>query len=165
MPSLLGGFMSDQSVPGAGQLATVGKRVVARIIDAIIMVPIALILFGGFVSRSINGDGDIGTGAAFVGGLVGVAIGGIYEVFMTANGGQTLGKKVMKIKIVRLADGQTPDMNTAVKRWLPNVVGLVPKIGSPLSALIGVASLVLVFTDSRRQSVNDKFAQTVVVEA
>ncbi len=107
-----------------------------------------LILIGGTVAKSLSDDGDsISTGAAFAGGLLGVAIGALYEVYMTSHGGQTVGKKVMKIKIVRLADGQTPDLNTAVKRWLPNAVGIIPTIGSPLSALIGIASLVLVFTD------------------
>ena len=158
--------MADNSVPGTGQLASVGQRVVARIIDAIIMVPIFLILIGGTVAKSLSDDGDsVSTGAAFAGGLIGVAIGALYEVYMTSHGGQTVGKKVMKIKIVRLDDGQTPDLNTAVKRWLPSAIGIIPKIGSPLSFLLFIASLVLVFTDSRRQSVNDKFAKTVVVAA
>lgn len=157
--------MSNQTIPGTGQLASVGQRVAARIIDAIIMVVVLGVFISGFVASTLDDDDKISTGALFAGTLVSTAIGALYEILMTANGGQTLGKKVMKIKVVRLVDGQTPDMTTAVKRWLPNIVGLIPRIGAPLSFLILIASLVLVFTDPRRQTVFDKFAQTVVVEA
>jgi uncharacterized RDD family membrane protein YckC len=155
--------MPDDSVPGIGNLAGIGQRVVARLIDAIIMIPILLIFIGGAIAKGIDGDGDISTGALFLGGLVATAIGAAYEILMVNKFGATIGKRVMKIRVARLSDGAIPDMTTSVKRWLPNIVGIIPKIGSPLSTLIFVASLVLVFTDAKRQSVNDKFANTVVI--
>lgn len=155
--------MPDDSVPGIGSLAGVGQRVVARLIDAVIMIPILLIFVGGAIAKGIDGDGSPNTAALFVGGLVATAIGGIYEVLMVKTYGATIGKKVMKIRVARLSDGAIPDMTTSVKRWLPGVVGVVPKVGGPLSSLILIASLVLVFTDAKRQSVNDKFANTVVI--
>lgn len=155
--------MPDDSVPGIGNLAGVGQRVVARLIDGIIMIPILLIFVGGAIAKSIDGDGPTNTAALFVGGLVATAIGAAYEILMVKTYGATIGKKVMKIRVARLSDGAIPDMTTSVKRWLPSIVGIIPKIGSPLSSLIGIVSLVLVFTDAKRQSVNDKFANTVVV--
>jgi uncharacterized RDD family membrane protein YckC len=157
--------VSDQSLAGIGTIASAGQRLGGRIIDAIIMFGVLLTLIGGIIAKSIAGDGKVETGAAFVGGLVATAIGAAYEILLVARSGQTIGKKLVGTKVVRLSDGQIPDMATSVKRWLPNAVGLIPKLGGPISLLIGIASIVLVLTDPKRQSINDKFANTVVVRA
>jgi uncharacterized RDD family membrane protein YckC len=155
----------EQTITGVGTIASAGQRLGGRLIDALILIGVLGVFLGGLIAKSISGDGKINTGALFVGSLVATAVGAAYEILLVARNGQTIGKKLVGTKVVRVSDGQTPDMNTAVKRWLPAIVGLIPKLGNPLALLIGIASIVLVLTDPNRQSVNDKFANTVVVNA
>lgn len=155
--------MPDVSVPGVGDLAGVGRRAVARFIDQTLLVPGLWFLLGRAIARSIDGDGTLNVGAVFVGTLVVTAIHGLYEIVMVQAYGATIGKMVMKIRIARLSDSANPDLLTSAKRRLPAIVAIVPILGGWMSFLIGVLSIVLIFVDAKRQTINDKFAKTVVV--
>ena len=89
---------------------------------------------------------------------------------MTANGGQTVGKKVMNTKVVR-DDGVDMDVRTSVMRFSPYIASTVGGIIPILNIVVGfavvaisLASCVMVFTDDRRQAAWDKIAKTTVVE-
>lgn len=78
-----------------------------------------------------------------------------YVVFYQSQTGQTLGKKVMGIKVVD-AKGQKP---SAVTFFLRDIVG---KIVSGL--ILGIGYLFVIW-DSKKQALHDKIASTYVVKA
>lgn len=90
---------------------------------------------------------------------------------------QSLGKKLMGLKTVRL-DGQKMDIATSVRRnwmfalgtlaglvaWIP-LLGLLVVLGAALiSFLIGIYEVYLVFTDEGGRRWGDSFAGTKVIE-
>lgn len=137
------------AVAGGPQLATPGKRFIARIIDFfVIVIPviIATVLFGQGV----------------VGGIVVFLIGAGYEIYLLGTKGYTIGKGMQNIKVVN-ADFSDISMETAAKRYAINLVQIVPAVGPILSLVLFVANVVLLFTDSERQVVWDKIATTKVI--
>lgn len=155
----------DRMTPQGRVLASPWARIGARLIDGIIMTIVTVALLWGEVdvdrtSGAFSG-GDFSSFRLIVVALVGIA----YEVGFTALKGATPGKMALSIEIVRQNDGQTPlGLGTAVQRWLPNAVGLVPGAIGGLSFFIGLASLVLIFADNMRRSVSDFVGQTYVVQ-
>jgi uncharacterized RDD family membrane protein YckC len=95
---------------------------------------------------------------------------GLYWVSRDAFfGGQSIGKKAMGLKVVRL-DGKPVDWGTSVQRnivFLPLLLTAIPGIGLVLGptilVLINVIEILLVLTTQRR--IGDNIAKTVVVKA
>ncbi|MFC6407826.1 RDD family protein [Planobispora longispora] len=168
-------------VPGApAPLAEWWQRLVARIIDGLIVVAIPLTLLTN-VLNSILGPGyDVTTGELelgnlFLAGFLAYLITGLivfaYEFFMLKQNGQTLGKMAMGIKVVpvgssSLSGGLPTDY--AVKRVGvysgPLVLGGIPI----LSLVAGVFNLLnvlwLLWDKPLQQALHDKVASTVVVK-
>jgi uncharacterized RDD family membrane protein YckC len=131
---------------------------------AAVLIPMYLLLVGG---ASVGADSAVG-GVLFFGGflLFGVAatVGQVlYEVAFVAIKGQTPGKMLLKIKVVREVDGQIPGWGPAFLRWIPNLVGLVPCVGSFLSIGLIIWALVNLFSNPKRQTPFDLLAKTLVV--
>ena len=155
----------------ASNIAGSGARIVARLIDIVLAIIVSLIcaaVIGGGQATTFSTEYSFRAAiAGLIGGLLYIA----YELYMTSNGGQTVGKKVMSTKIVPEAGGEV-DITIAATRFSPYiasvVAGILPIIG-PLVGfvvfLVGLASFVMIFTDSRNQAVWDKLAKTLVVKA
>jgi uncharacterized RDD family membrane protein YckC len=160
-------------IPGMGtvKVATLGSRALARIIDSVILTIIIyalwfLILGGAGAAAETNPDGtltDESTGgilaALFGAFVVTVIITIAYELVLVAIKGQTVGKMIMGIKIVRSADGQVPGFGPAFMRWLLPIVGAV---------ICGIGALLVylspLFDSSGRvQGWHDKAANTLVI--
>lgn len=146
-------------------------RLLARIIDAIIIaIPafIIAIIFGasgGFSGGGFGGAGAFSTDGAVIlvnilAGLVGLA----YEYFFLAKDGATPGKKVMNIKVV-LEDGSPLGSDGAIRRLILAAAGIVPFVGGLIGAVVGIGTVVMIFTDDRRQVPADKVAKSLVVKA
>jgi uncharacterized RDD family membrane protein YckC len=154
-----------------GADAEPNMRVVARLIDWGVVFVVSLVIYiplgvsaGGFSRGS-----GVGYGALILAGVLVAALSMAYEVVMTAQRGQTLGKMAVGIKIVRL-DGQPLDFASAAKRYAPRiglaVLGFIPIVG--LIASLGVLILAIVntvFVFQSHESVYDKVGQTRVVSA
>jgi uncharacterized RDD family membrane protein YckC len=124
---------------GSFELADIGTRFFAAIIDGIILGVITGILTS--IAR------EPGFGAGF---LISLA----YEwYFLTRRAGQTPGKSVMKIRVVK-TDGTPIDDATAIVRY----------VGRYISGII-VIGLLWALWDEQRQGWHDKVASTVVVRA
>jgi uncharacterized RDD family membrane protein YckC len=81
----------------------------------------------------------------------------LYQVSYQVRRGQTVGKRVAKIKIVSLADGTPMSVTAARKRWLlGSVAGLV-------GAFAWLDGLWQLWDQPYKQCLHDKWAQTVVV--
>ena len=90
--------------------------------------------------------------------LVGVAL---YEILMVAKRGATLGKSVVGIRVLRIADGQLPSVGSAATRWV------IPLLGGIACGLGQILVYLSPFFDdeTRRQGWHDKAAKTIVVRS
>ncbi len=85
----------------------------------------------------------------------------VYYVVFHATMGQTLGKMLVGVKVVR-TDGEDIGWSHAIKRALINpIVQIVPVIGGLIALLNGLWPL----WDEKRQTIGDKIAGTMVVES
>lgn len=126
------------------QLASVGARFVASLVDTV-LVTVAVMVLGLLFSSLLPSEASIY--------LLGLAIYVAYFVVPTALSGQTLGKRLMNIKVINF-QGQAPGYGQAVLR---EVVG---KFLSSLPLYLGY--LVGVFHPERR-ALHDMIGGTWVV--
>jgi len=161
---------------GTVKVATVGKRLVARIIDGVLLWIVAVVVmtiggFGLFASRStIKVDPNtgqltnttasgLGVAGFFLAILVLAVVGIAYEVVLIALRGQTLGKQVMGVKVVLQENGQVPGWGPSFLRWI------LPAVGSffcGIGALVVYLS-VLFDNSGRQQGWHDKVAHDLVI--
>ena len=80
--------------------------------------------------------------------------GPIYFITLFATIGQTIGKSVMGVRVVRL-DGRAMTFKTGAVRWLGYFVSVIP---------LGLGFF-WVIVDSRRQGFHDRMADTSVIYA
>ncbi|WUH93347.1 RDD family protein [Streptomyces sp. NBC_00433] len=155
-----GGFGGQEPDPMAGMppLAASGRRVLARVIDIIIVLVPA-----GFLDWAAGGvhGSDFTAGRSAVGGVFTAALGFLYEWYMTKSTGQTVGKKLMGLRAAMLSDGSVPTTNSAAARaailWLPAFC-----CSCFWFLIIGITVL---FDKPYRQGLHEKAAKTVVVTA
>lgn len=142
-------------------LATIGNRIVARLLDGVFIVAylfiICLIILGIFFNGDFTLSSDYSNESEFW--VIFLFIITVLPVFFYSlwapyfMQGQTLGKKIMKIKIVR-ADGTEATFGTYFVRWLLNIVD---------SLFYNIVGLVTMTATEKRQRVADLVAGTVVI--
>ncbi len=163
-------YQYGKGVPNQVALAEPGKRIIARIIDWLIMFAILVPMYFLLIGLGTSSSGSDAASGLFLGGMfmfmILATVGQVaYEVAFIAIKGQTPGKMAMKVRVVRHSDGQIPGWGPAFMRWLPNLVGLVPCVGSLLSLGLMIWALVNLFSNPLRQTPFDLAAKTVVVNA
>jgi uncharacterized RDD family membrane protein YckC len=123
------------------KLAGIGERFAALFIDNILL---AIIV--GFVGA--RGGWLAGSSVAFV-------IGALYHWYMlTANNGQTLGKRLMGIRVISAKGGKISDVDA-----------LLRYVGYSINGLLFGLGWLWAFFDEQRQGWHDKMARTYVVMA
>ncbi|MYS18811.1 Uncharacterized membrane protein YckC, RDD family [Streptomyces sp. DvalAA-14] len=154
--------MTADLPPGTPPLATLGNRFLARVIDTFVLIVIDLLLGAAIAGPASPGDFSHNEDV-LLGALVFVLY-FAYEGGMLSARGQTLGKMLLGIRVVLLADGAAPagaGWARAAVYALPGVL-LVVVIG-PLYWLLNV--LWCTWDRPYRQCLHDKAAKTVVVAA
>jgi uncharacterized RDD family membrane protein YckC len=116
-----------------------GLRVVATLIDAAIIIAAELVV--GIISSTLAR-------------LVGLGV-EVYFAYLVGTVGQSPGKQVMKIKIVRDADGQVIGFGTAVLRAIAHFLDALPLFLGFLWPL----------WDSKNQTFADKIVGSVAIRA
>ncbi|HWU05918.1 MAG TPA: RDD family protein [Streptomyces sp.] len=166
-----GPYGGADPLAGMPPLAEPGKRILARLIDfLIISIPLYLISlpFGGAVDVSSDGGGDdfgnaIGnsySGHQLVWSLIALVVYVAYDTYFTHKDGRTPGKRLLKMRVAMLNDGSVPDTSSSLMRavvlWLPALLCC--------PCLWWLINIVLMFTDKPyRQGLQDKAGKTVVV--
>lgn len=141
---------TTQNVTLEYEVASVGERILATIIDNLILVAW---IGGWFLLFSLVGlDGT----AIVVAGVVLVGLPYIFyhlacEVFFN---GQSLGKKARHIKVIRL-DGTQPSFGDYVLRWVLRIVDT--------GLFGGIIAVIVVLANGRGQRVGDLAAGTSVI--
>ncbi|HEY1174721.1 MAG TPA: RDD family protein [Phytomonospora sp.] len=139
-------------------LADVGKRLLARIIDGLVSVVLVLVLLvPGFLLADRVGPGE--GRRSIVAVLLIIALLGpmFYEIVLTAIWGATLGKRVMKIRVVRVSDAGPVGWGASIFRALTHMLfSLLPCVGylDPLWCL---------WDKPNRQTLHDKCVRSIVV--
>ncbi|MER6595541.1 RDD family protein, partial [Micromonospora purpureochromogenes] len=169
-------------------LAGYGARLVARLIDLGLVFLLNVLVNGWFVYRYVRelspaldeawrrattGDttnaplpapGEQAAGLLIAILVIATALWFAYEVPAMAAGGQTVGKRVMRIRAVPVEADQPLGFGRATRRWstlgMPTLLWYCCGFGLLLQLVDAVSAL---FDHPLRQALHDKRAQTVVV--
>ena len=125
---------------GSYELATLGSRFIAILIDGIILGIIGGVMVG--VGRGAGG------GLSFLIGLV------YYWYFLSRREGQTVGKQLLGIRVVKV-DGSPLTDADAILRY----------IGYYINSAVLMLGWIWAFFDENSQGLHDKIVSTYVVKA
>ena len=127
------GIVTGQYVHIQQATASIGDRILAQIIDWLVM--LAYIAFSFWLLVEIDADGEV---FFFFETLPILFYTLCMEVF---NHGQSIGKMVMKTRVVKM-DGSTPTLGAYIMRWLLYI------IDGPSMSFLGVLVILLTKTIS-----------------
>jgi uncharacterized RDD family membrane protein YckC len=141
-----------------------GTRLGAALLDGIIFgvmvyLPAVVAAVVGGVAGRVSGDSSFGP-VMLAGVLLAVVGFGVWcwlTIMYVTRNGQSIGKKLVGIKVVR-ADGSPISLGRIF--WLRNIVNGVISI----IPFYGLIDLLFIFSESR-QCLHDKIADTIVVKA
>ncbi len=165
--------------PGGQPLADFGTRLLAYLIDAAIITAVAMVVALPvvfiFVFNQMNELAALDPYGPepdvfgdFIGPLLLVELGLIllimaanyvYYVEMLHRSGQTVGKRVMKVRVVPIDPAATLTRTMAAKRYLVEFVG-----GGFLPFFSYLDGLWQLWDKPYQQTLHDRFAQTVVIK-
>lgn len=130
-------------------LAGLGDRILAFIVDVFIIVGYAILASLGIAGLGLDG------GSLWVYyTVIGLPVFLYYLVWETFNNGQTPGKLALKIRVVRL-DGSRPRFNQYIVRWLLRLIDI--------SLSSGGVAVVVILLNGKGQRLGDLAAGTTVV--
>ncbi|MFF5364333.1 RDD family protein [Streptomyces scabiei] len=156
-----GGPYPNDPLAGMPPLADSGKRVLARIIDMILVGLVVWLLAWAFrISQYTVDSDDFEFGKSLAQETLAAVLYIAYDTVLTVRKGQTLGKKLLKLRVADLNDGSTPSTQTALIRaavlWIPFAFCCA----CIWTAIAGGWSF---FDKPYKQGLHDKAAKTVVV--
>ncbi|WP_149184788.1 RDD family protein [Streptomyces sp. TRM49041] len=164
------GYGGTDPLAGMPPLGDTGKRVLARLVDwLIIFIPLAALgIPFGIYTRVTDDGNDLGdvwtgdnTGGQWAFQLISIVAYVAYDTLMTSKrNGQTVGKRLMGLRVAMLNDGSVPTTNPALIRalvlWLPALICC--------ACLWPLLLLIMILVDKPyKQGFHDKAAKTVVV--
>lgn len=148
----------EQHVEQSGDfaLASRGARLGAAIIDNVLF----LLCFGAFIFAALGRGPRTAGGLAMLGVIVGVVL-VVTNLVMLHRSGQSIGKRLVGIRIVR-SDGSRCSLGRIVglRILLPALMSAIPYIGRFFNLVDALA----IFREERR-CIHDHFADTIVVDA
>ena len=145
--------------PIDSNLAGRGTRLGAALLD---LLALGICLLPGFAVFGIGANDDttitIGTIVCVLGFI---ALATVQIVWLTTRG-QTIGKRILGIRIVKYADNSRPGFLHAFvyRAMLPGIIANIPLLG----LLFSVVDVCFIFSEERR-CLHDLFASTKVVKA
>ncbi|MFE5819339.1 RDD family protein [Streptomyces sp. NPDC056479] len=156
-----GGGRPADPLAGMPPLADSGKRTLARIIDMILVGVVVWLLTWGFGVTELDVDTDkVEYGKSLGQSAIAAVLYIAYDTVMTVRMGQTLGKKLLNLRVADLDNGATPSVQTSLIRaavlWIPFAFCCA----CIWTAICGGWSY---FDRPYKQGLHDKAAKTVVV--
>ncbi|WP_340561217.1 RDD family protein [Streptomyces sp. GSL17-111] len=160
------GYGPPSPLAGMPPLASRGKRLLARIIDwLVVAVPVLIVTGLLFNTWVIDTDGSETAydGSDFAQTIIYTLVYFLYEGLMLTTRGQTLGKMAMRIRVAMLDDGALPAGNPG---WFRAAVYSLPTVVPCLGFLFWLVNVLWCTWDQPyHQCLHDKAAKTVVVRA
>ena len=169
------------------KMAPLGSRVAARVVDILLVLLLNVIVNGYFVVQYVQevwpaADAyakaittgktappleltDQASRLSWIIPLIAMGLWFAYEVPATANSGQTLGKRLLGLRVIRLFDDQMLTFGQSFRRWV--VLALPsPLVGSICCLPIELVDLLWCTWDRpAKQCLHDKAVTSVVVRA
>nr|WP_101125898.1 RDD family protein [Neisseria meningitidis] len=167
-------------------IAGAGDRILAALLNQLFTFLVLLVPFAGLIAFAIKNEGRIGGSeeifglllgmASFWVGLAGILVYTVVQIYYMSRDGQSLGKKIMRIRVLK-TDGRNPGfVGTVLVReiaWSVLVAIIAAVIGlavgdngeNAINLLAFLANFVLLFMVKRdRRTLYDILADTVVVK-
>jgi uncharacterized RDD family membrane protein YckC len=172
----MGAVGEGADIAAPGTLAERGTRLAAVSIDELLLLALLLPpIFGAqpqiaaMMAEFVNGaDVDpyglvwpMLTGPGALVSLLGLIAWAVITTWMVARNGQSIGKRIMGIKVVR-KDGSRASLARIF--WLRNVLNAVPSWLPYIGLVYQLIDPLLIFQESR-QCVHDRLADTIVIKA
>jgi uncharacterized RDD family membrane protein YckC len=131
----------------------IGPRIAAQIVDAIVFIVLFFIL-GFAMSGSLTFQYSGPDAYPFLGGYFLIFL--LYYTLLEGYMGQTVGKKLLKIKVVQ-EDGKPCGFGPAFVRTILRIIDALP--------FLYIIGMVLIARSEKKQRLGDRLAKTVVVKA
>ena len=151
---------SEVSVEEPMRLASLGARLGGALIDGVVYIVILLpIMYAtGHIQRLAEENVSLAETVSM--GLLGLVVFLLTQGYLLAKYGQTIGKRLVKTRIVSVKDQEILSFGKVVSlRYLPiSLVSQIPIIGS----IIGFINILFIFRRDRR-CIHDLFAGTKVI--
>ncbi|HEZ0697817.1 TPA: RDD family protein [Neisseria meningitidis] len=167
-------------------IAGAGDRILAALLNQLFTFLVLLVPFAGLIAFAIKNEGRIGGSEEIFGllwgmtsfwvGLAGILVYTVVQIYYMSRDGQSLGKKIMRIRVLK-TDGRNPSfVGTVLVReiaWSVLVAIIAAVIGlavgdngeNAINLLAFLANFVLLFMVKRdRRTLYDILADTVVVK-
>ena len=163
------GPAAGQPVPGVPRPGELLDRFLARLIDGVLLGIVFGIVSAVFNAIFLKGltysTGEWLLYWLFV-SVVSVAVSMAYFAFMESNNGATLGKQLLKLRVVGPDGASNPTMEQALRRnafYAIQLVYIVPIIGAIFGGLAMLAAVIMIAVTINNDTVNrqgwhDKFA-------
>ena len=159
--------MTVQATSSALAPAAVVTRVIAYIIDAIILGILGIVVLGIIVN-------DVTIVGSIIRAVIYAVLGFLYFGYTWTAWRASPGQRILGLMTVNAADGAALTWNQAVMRWAflfgPSILNSLFQLGGSLSSIVNL--LVLVYyiyllyttaTDPRKQGFHDKQATSLVI--
>ncbi|MFI0967189.1 RDD family protein [Streptomyces sp. NPDC021080] len=157
-----GGPYGGDPLAGMPPLADSGKRVLARILDMILVGIVVWLLSWAFGVTEYNMDSNkIEFSKSLGQSLVAAVLYVSYDTVMISKTGQTLGKRLFNHRVANLDNGSTPSVQTSLVRALVLWIPFAFCCACVWTAIAGGWSF---FDKPYKQGLHDKAAKTVVVD-
>lgn len=141
------------------QYAGFGSRFLAGLIDVVILSVVGFVV--GFVIGFILGLAGMSSNTSLMStvrsimNMFSYAISFFYYIYFISAKGQTPGKMIMKIKVVKASDSSVPGFLSAFLREI---------VGKFLSSIVILLGYFWMLWDPKKQTWHDKIAGTIVVK-
>lgn len=141
-------FVTNQNIEIDLELGSLGDRIVAFILDLIIMT-VLIITIGGIISNFNLEEWMIM--------LIYIPLMFYSLAFEYFGNGQTLGKRAMNIKVVKL-DGSTPTIGSYLLRWLFRIIDIW------LYPIVFAPAVITIIATKNGQRIGDIVAGTTIIK-
>lgn len=167
-PNAYGGYATAPSSSSNVELAGRGTRFLAALVDNLIITGITFVLgFGLGIGLALLMGPDFvdSVGGTIVIQVIGAVLGiGSYLLingYFLMSAGQTLGKKLLSIRVVRDGDTEVPDLTTTYfKRiFITQLLSLIPILGG----LYALVDALMIFSADQK-CLHDQIAGTRVIK-
>lgn len=150
------GALSQGHGSGMDSTDVLGRRIGAGLIDVLVLL-VLLVVVGVIFGEDETGGGSVGVTLEGVSALVFVLAAYLYYGITEAMSGQTLGKRLLGIRVVKADGGGKPGAGAIALRTILRIVDGI--------AFYLVGLIVILATGQRRQRVGDLAAGTTVARA
>jgi uncharacterized RDD family membrane protein YckC len=152
-------YGTDEYGPGPG--VTYGgrwRRLIAAVIDGLIVYAATWIVTAPILGFGTIYEGSVARQAAA--NLIAGVVAFLYYVLQHGRSGQTLGKRIMSLRVVRAEDAGAIGYGQAALRLV-----FAYAISAITCGIGGIIDVAWILWDPRRQALHDKVARTIVVTA